>query len=266
MKKMPLISLIMPTHRRGILLDRALKSVNCQILRNVIEVILISDVVDDATDAISKELLSSSDIYIRRNGVPGPADSRNIGLKLATGKYVMFLDDDDSWHENFTAELAMQLSNFNGLVGYMNCKVIKESRRNIQPDILSESMLNLKDKLNDNVFVKNQIHMSCYIFSRSILSDLKFDNSLRAYEDWDFQLSVIEREMPIHIPILCSCIYEVDDDSTDRRGSSDKATDFNAVLDYLSIYRKHAVSFDKIRVSRMTLLDRVGLTLDENLL
>jgi GalNAc5-diNAcBac-PP-undecaprenol beta-1,3-glucosyltransferase len=266
MKKIPLISLIIPTHCRGQLLARALKSVNCQHLRNVIEVILISDVIDDLTDAVSKELLSSNDIYIRRNGLPGPADSRNIGLKLATGKYIMFLDDDDSWCEDFTSELTSQLSNFNGLVGYMNCKVVKESRRNIHPDILSESILDLKDKLNNNVFVKNQIHMSCYIFSRSILSGLKFDSSLRAYEDWDFQLSVIEREMPIHLPILCSCIYEVDDDSTDRRGSSVQATDFNAVLDYLTIYRKHAISSGEVKLSRRNLLDKVGLTLHENLL
>jgi glycosyltransferase involved in cell wall biosynthesis len=262
----PLISLIIPTHRRGVLLSRALKSINCQLLRELIEVILISDIIDDATDLVGRELLLPNDIYIRRNGIPGPAESRNIGLQLATGKFIMFLDDDDCWSESFTSELSLQLSNFNGQIGYMNCKVIKESRRHSIPDKLSESVLDLKEKLNINVFVKNQIHMSCYIFSKSILNGLIFDKSLRAYEDWDFQLGAIEREMPVHIPVICSLIHEVDDDSTDRRGSSEQATDFNAVLDYLNIYRKRTSPSEDIQISRKALLDSVGLNLPYNLL
>ena len=264
--KLPLISLIIPTHRRSVLLSRALKSINCQALRSRIEVILSSDMIDEATDQVSKELLLASDIYIRRNGPPGPAASRNIGLQLATGKFVMFLDDDDSWHENFTAEISSKLVNFGGLIAYMNCKIIKESRYHAHPIQLSESMLDLNEKLDQNIFVKNQVHMSCYIFSRSILSGLQFDPSLRAYEDWDFQLAAVAREMPAHIPVLCSCIYEVADDSTDRRGSSEEATNFNAVLDYLSIYRKHAAPSESIQMSRKSLLDSVGINLEHKML
>lgn len=264
--KLPLISLIIPTHRRSVLLSRALKSINCQSLRSSIEVILISDVIDEATDQVSNELLLATDIYIRRNGSPGPAESRNIGLQLATGRFVMFLDDDDSWHEDFTTEISSEIEKLGVLIAYMNCKVIKESRYNPNPIQLSESILDLNNKIDQNIYVKNQVHMSCYIFSRSILSGLKFDPSLRAYEDWDFQLAAIQREIPTHIPVLCSCIYEVDDDSTDRRGSSKDATNFNAVLDYLSIYRKHATPSENVQISRKALLDSVGLNLDHKML
>ena len=262
----PLISVIIPTHLRPMLLKRALESINGQYLRSQIEVIVVSDVIDGATDEECQSLLGMNDIYMRRNGEPGPSASRNIALKLARGKYVMFLDDDDAWHPLFTEALQEFLPKFNAQLAYMNCLVIKESRLESGPIKLSESFLDLNGMLTSHVFVKNQVHMSCYLFSRSLITDMQFDLSMRAYEDWDFQLSVIEKEFPIHIPILSSCVYEVDDETSDRRGASDNAKNFNAVLDYLYVYRRHKAPSEEIQIDRQNLLNSVGLNLFPSLL
>jgi glycosyltransferase involved in cell wall biosynthesis len=261
-----IISVIIPTHLRSMYLKRALASINSQRHRDKVEVILISDQIDMATDSVAHDELRPGDIYIRRNGEKGPALSRNIGLDLASGDYVMFLDDDDAWDPDFTEKLLkdgiIQLNDS----GYMDCLIIKETRTESGPIKLSENFLDTNNLLNINVYVKNQVHMSCFIFKRNMLKNIHFDNKLRAYEDWDFLLSVIDRKMPIHLPILCSHVYEVDDHTTDRRGSSSQATDFNAVLDYLKIYRDHVLNSDEIRISRQALLKSVGLEIDKNLL
>jgi glycosyltransferase involved in cell wall biosynthesis len=262
----PFISVIIPTHSRSSYLKRALDSINLQHHRDRIEIILISDQIDIATDTVAHDGLKPGDIYIRRNGDKGPASSRNIGLNLASGEYVMFLDDDDAWDPDFTKNLFICNLNQSNEVRYMDCLIIKETRTNSGPIKLSENILITKNLLNLNVYVKNQVHMSCFIFNRNILKNLYFDNKLRAYEDWDFLLSVIDRKMPLHLPILCSHVYEVDDHTTDRRGSSSQATDFNAVLDYLKIYRDHVVNSDEIKISRQALLKSVGLEIDKNLL
>ena len=93
------------------------------------------------------------------------------------------------------------------------------------------------------------------------IEEFKFDCSMRAYEDWDFILNFHKEIFPVHIPIVCSNIFEVDDETTDRRGSSADALNFNAVIDYLYVYRRHQSPNEEIRSTRKALLDSVGLVL-----
>jgi GalNAc5-diNAcBac-PP-undecaprenol beta-1,3-glucosyltransferase len=262
----PIISLIIPTHLRSKLLRRALNSVNSQAHRGNIEVICVSDSIDSNTDEVCSELLGQNDIYIRRNGQFGPSESRNIGLKHAKGQYVMFLDDDDAWQTDFINHFFNNLSTLSESIYYFNCKVIKESRPISGPITISEQIIKTTNCLNEYVFVKNQVHMSCFIFPRVLLEEISFDSSLRAYEDWDFLLAVFKRKMPTHIELSCSIVYEVDDNTTDRRGSSSKATDFNAVIDYLYIYRRHTAPNLEIQHNRQKLLASAGLNLSQELL
>jgi glycosyltransferase involved in cell wall biosynthesis len=262
----PYLSLIIPTHNRSRLLERALRSVNLQNFRNEIEIIVISDQSDLLTDQVCNSLLGKNDIYVRRNGIAGPSASRNLGLQIAKGSRVMFLDDDDAWDKQFMEKLINIEENHVFTSAYFNCIVSKESRMVDHEINHGEMLLDLKDALNENVFVKNQVHMSCFIFSKHLLDDLWFDTSMRAYEDWDFLLGVFEKEMPLYFPIICSRIYEVDDFSTDRRGSSENANNFNAVLDYLYTYRRHPAPTEEIQFKRKILLEQNGLRLEGNLL
>lgn len=262
----PTLSVIIPTHLRPVLLTRALESINRQVNREQLEVVVVSDVTDRKTDEVCASLLSRRDIFVRRNGSPGPAASRNLALKLAQGRFVMFLDDDDAWQPDFCADLFNRLPEITGGLSYFNCMVVKESRPPDGPIQLAEQALDLRHALTQEVFVKNQIHMSCFLFERQLLSGLAFDTSMRGYEDWDFMLSVLERSAASHVPIACSYIHEVDDITTDRRGSSPGATDLNAVIDYLYVYRRHAAPTPEVQAKRRALLDSVGLFLPQALL
>jgi glycosyltransferase involved in cell wall biosynthesis len=259
MSTKPYISVIIPTHLRPLYLRRAIESINMQAFRDNIEIIVVSDCHDSETCEVANSLLSQNDIFIRRNGINGPSASRNIGINLAKGSFLMFLDDDDSWHPDFLTNLFNHLPVKNHPISYMNSLVIKESRPATGPIFISEKFLDFKDSLNNNVFVKNQIHMSCFLFSSHTINDLKFDTHMRAYEDWDFQLFAIERYFPKHLPILSSCVYEVDDDTSDRRGASENAKDFNAVMDYLYVYRRHASPSVEIALKRKELLYSCGI-------
>ncbi|OYY19293.1 MAG: hypothetical protein B7Y59_05030 [Burkholderiales bacterium 35-55-47] len=262
---LPKYSIIVPTHRRANLLDRALSSIKLQICNSNHEVIVVSDCVEAETDEVCRRWLGSSDTYVRRSGVPGPSDSRNLALKLARGKFVLFLDDDDAWHQGLLASLdECQILN-SGHPVYFNCSVVKESRKSSKPHRIGEKFLDTSGLLDLNVFVKNQVHMSCFAFPTELVRNLEFDTHMRAYEDWDFLLSVFEQQMPQHHPFLGSAVHEVDDESSDRRGNSQPAQDFNAVIDYLYVYRRHPVSTE-LQLSRARLLASAGLQLSSDLL
>jgi len=234
MATLPFFSVIIPTHKRALLLRRALESIKSQVSPVECEVIVISDAEDGETNTVCAELLSQSDMYIRRNGKNGPSASRNLGLSLVKGRFVMFLDDDDAWHPNCLANLHAQ--------------------PHVQLSLTSE------------VYIKNQVHMSCFAFPKQLLQGIEFDPFMRAYEDWDYLLSVFNRAMPTYVPLLGSRVFEVEDATTDRRGSSEQAQDFNAVLDYLYVYRRHPAPTSELKQKRASLLSTTGLPIDQGFL
>ena len=264
--RLPFFSVIIPTHLRARFLKRALESIKSQISGYLVQVIVVSDVIDSATDLVCNALLGPHDIYIRRGGVPGPSESRNLGLTVASGCYVFFLDDDDAWHPDFIRQLSESTRLDSVVPLYFNCTVAKESRGSNVFEISSEVLLNQSGSLTQAVYIKNQIHMSCFVFPRGILRGLLFDTHMRAYEDWDFLLFAFDRAFPEHVDILGSRVFEVDDETSDRRGAAAKATDFNAVLDYLYVYRRHPGATEAIKIGRRDLLASVGLQLSSEML
>lgn len=95
------VSVVVPCFNCSLTVDRAVKSIVEQTL-SVREIILINDFSGDDT---SKKLHSIKDNYrdvevviIDLTKNVGAGEARNIGWNIAKGKYIAFLDADDSWH------------------------------------------------------------------------------------------------------------------------------------------------------------------------
>ncbi|MBI5141408.1 MAG: glycosyltransferase [Nitrospirae bacterium] len=92
----PLISIVIPTYNRALLLRRALQSVLEQTIVEW-EVLVVDNHSNDDTDDV---VMGFNDPRIRllkihNNGII--AASRNLGINEACGKWVAFLDSDDWW-------------------------------------------------------------------------------------------------------------------------------------------------------------------------
>ncbi len=93
-----LVSIIMPTYKCGRFISDSIKSVQAQTYTNW-ELIIVDDSSGDDTNSIVAELKCKDDrIHLYQNiSNCGAAFSRNVALKEAKGKWVAFLDSDDSW-------------------------------------------------------------------------------------------------------------------------------------------------------------------------
>lgn len=262
----PFLSIIIPTHKRPILLERALASIKSHASPLPYEIIVIADEADPATDEVCQRLLGPDDMKIRRNGPPGPASSRNLGIELASGRYIMFLDDDDAWEPELLSQLAGLQELREGRFVYFNCRVVEENRSGPRPEFISEGQLDTTGRLNELIYVKNQVHMSCLAFPRPLIGSTRFDPFMRAYEDWDFILALFRKEAATHVPLLCSIIHEAPADSSDRRGDSQNATNANALMDYLYVYRRYPAPTETLRQQRASLMQRAGMALPADLL
>jgi hypothetical protein len=108
------VTVVVPTYNRAHLLHRTVATVLKQSYRNC-HVLLIDDGSTDGTDElVAREFAREPRIkYVRKeNG--GVSSARNLGLRLATGDYIAFLDSDDVWKP---WKLEMQLACLTALEG-----------------------------------------------------------------------------------------------------------------------------------------------------
>ncbi len=104
----PIVSVVLPTYNRAPLLGRAIRSVLGQSYTNF-ELLVIDD---GSTDETSNVVAGFRDRRIRYISLPhntGAGAARNVGIRMATGKFLAFQDSDDEW---LPSKLAKQMSAF----------------------------------------------------------------------------------------------------------------------------------------------------------
>lgn len=92
-----LVSVITPAHNASAVIARAIHAVATQ-TAPVLEHIIIDDGSRDDTYALIQSLKHSfPHIRYVRQSWSGAAPARNLGIQLARGRYIAFLDSDDFW-------------------------------------------------------------------------------------------------------------------------------------------------------------------------
>ena len=96
-------SVVIPTHNRLAMLLRVLEALERQENAPQYEIIVIDDGSTDDTDDV---LARRDDIIFRSQPNSGPGCARNLGVTLATGRFVVFIGDDTVPEPRFLAEHA----------------------------------------------------------------------------------------------------------------------------------------------------------------
>ena len=178
-----MVSVIIPTHNRLIMLKRAIDSVLNQTYQQF-EIIIISDGSSDNTNSFLQSCSNPKVSSYFNEISKGASHARNVGIKHAKGEYIAFLDDDDEWF-NFHLEVLMKkIENSNPNVGlvygwidyYKNDKIIDSKYPTLKGDIFLE-MLDRQPITNSSVLM----------IKSSVLTKIKgFDEKLLRGNDGDF--------------------------------------------------------------------------------
>lgn len=195
----PTVSVITRTKKRANFLARCKLSLESQIFADFEWIVVYDGLIDEETRLV---LGSINQLRLRLTTVElgvsrGMEAASNAGLKVAKGKFIAFLDDDDSWSPQFLKSCVNFLETnliYKGVVTQTvvikekvdHSSFIEKNRYVFNPNLLSIA-INLLCK--SNVFTNNS-----FVFFRSVIDDIGgFDESLVVKGDWDFNLRFIEK-------------------------------------------------------------------------
>jgi glycosyltransferase involved in cell wall biosynthesis len=252
--RMSKYTVILATHQRPKLLQRALRSVKTQSFGKV-DVIVVSDVLCDQTQSAVSSYLEQQDVFIQLSGVPGPAESRNAGMRLVTSDYVVFLDDDDELSPDFLANAGKYLTGEKQVI-YTDFIVSDDVM--VGDDVLESATgkISLQDKAVNEVYVKNFIPNSGVVYPTACLKYRAFDTTLPLNEDWDFILNTLKSHSFSYAPVDGPIIHKRRGRNGENRGTR------NLQLlpeTYLKIYKKWPAPTMQLKQERLSLMAATGM-------
>lgn len=161
-----LISVVIPSYNSVATVDRCIKSVLAQTYPDV-EVLVIDDGSSDDTG----EFIAASDVssdrrlrYIKQEH-GGVSIARNRGIAEARGKYVAFLDADDSWLPNKLELFLPHLKDAESLV-YSDAYIVTAGKRT---KLYSEKVQPHEGHVLPQLFATNFVCASTVVVQRSLL-------------------------------------------------------------------------------------------------
>jgi glycosyltransferase involved in cell wall biosynthesis len=254
-KKSPLISVVLTTHNRPVLLQRTLESLLKQSFQDF-EIILCADETQKETRQTATEYLRPNDTFISSPHLSGPSESRNIGISLSRGNWICFLDDDDTFDENYFNSFFLLNKPCEKII-YTNYSTITESREGANVNYINRENSIIQDKPIENIYIHNFIPINTIFIPRHIARFHDFDVNLETHEDWDYfiRLKTFGVDFEFGEGISGANIHLSNETSRNKKNS--------IPLDFLSIYRKWPSQYEIIKKARATLLAQWGLNIAE---
>lgn len=191
------VSIIVPVYNSEKYLRTTIKSILNQTLKEI-EIILIDDgSTDDSGKICDENAKIDNRIIVKHIKNQGLCNARNVGMRLATSSYIMFMDNDDeikdtTCEDNYKLmkkyDLDMIKFGRDALIMTDN-KIIKKDTRSFQDKILDLQDIR-QEKMNlfyDDVF--------CCVWDGMYKKEIlvEFDTSLKmGGEDYLFGLELIK--------------------------------------------------------------------------
>lgn len=229
----PLVSIIVPCYNQSDYLDEALQSVLYQTYKNW-ECIIVNDGSPDDTETTAKKWCQKDNRFnyvFQENG--GLSSARNLGLNVASGDYIQFLDSDDVLDPR-----KLELSLF-------ECNKEPEKSKRIVISNFKRFTNNIKDSLNpsfvlsyelftfknilfkwDSIFV---IPIHCGLFQACVFNSFRFPVELKAKEDWIMWLYLFQEEPTVYFIDKHLVYYRLHQNSMTKDFNHMRVNYFNAV-------------------------------------
>ncbi len=186
-----MFSIIIPVHNSETTIKKCLDSIIAQTFSDF-EVLLIENgSIDQSFDKCCEYAETDARFKAFDIGVcNGPSKARNIGLEMATGEFVAFLDSDDYWGDRFLEMLANSFDKDTDVVFFSFNHENKDGtiQDTIIPKIAASTIKEKALELNAQGCFG---YTCCKAFRRDVVNGITFNETLNLYEDEIFALDAL---------------------------------------------------------------------------
>lgn len=191
------LSIIIPVYNKIRYVGNLLEQVRLQTFTDF-ECLLIDDGSTDGSGAVCDKF-AAQDARFRVFHIPngGVSHARNVGLDAARGKYVTFIDSDDGVRSGYLGSLVQCMEQSSAelvISGYEKVDADGNTLSVVIPE--QKGTLAFPSLLSSFARVQQQtgLYGCCVakVFRRSLIQNIRFDESLRLAEDFDFYLNLYE--------------------------------------------------------------------------
>lgn len=192
------ISLIIPVYNAKNTIERLLDSIFKGNNKSCYEVILINDGSKDNTELIINKYIKANNInnlsyYAQENR--GVSASRNRGIELSQGKYIIFSDSDDYFNPGYIDYCLDMINSVNYDLIVQSYSIIEEKKK---IDItITEATVDKKDEILNLYYtllregIMNGPVVKIYRKDVITKNSIKFDEDIEFGEDLLFNLDVV---------------------------------------------------------------------------
>ena len=191
----PLVSVVIPTYQRPLLIVRSVKSALAQTLEQI-EVIVV---IDGPHEPTRTTLAAIDDYRLRVIELPtnqGGQAARNRGVNEANAEWIAFLDDDDEWMPEKLERQIEAATQSQHKFPIVTCHLLARTPK--EESIWPRRTPHQSEPLSEYLFVRNTlfqgeglIQTSTILTAKSLLQKVPFGNSLQRHDnhdDWDWLL------------------------------------------------------------------------------
>lgn len=188
-----MISVIVPVYKTELYIDRCLESIVNQTYKDL-EIILINDGSPDKCGEII-EIWKKKDnriITIHQEN-SGLSVTRNVGLDLAKGEEIVFIDSDDIMAEDMCERLHRLLNDFDAQVAICELKhIFNEEDISFDNENGQTIVFSPKEAVIDMWYQKTIIPSACgRIYKRSIFDKIRFKENI-IFEDVEIMPGIFD--------------------------------------------------------------------------
>ena len=187
--KLVSLSVVIPCFNCEKTLIRSINSILLQEQFLPKEIILVNDCSSDNTQSVIESIKHEyptiiKNILLQKN--VGAASARNIGLNLATSKYVALLDADDTWHhKKLLMQYTFMLNNPEVILSGHLCAIMNEIKDNV---VINNNFL-VKKISKFDALIKTPFNTPTVIFQN--LGFIRFPENRRYAEDANLWQNII---------------------------------------------------------------------------
>ena len=185
-----LVSIIVPIYNSEKYLKRCVDSLIAQNYSNI-EIILIDDGSKDKSLEILQEY-SDDRVNILSKVNSGVSDTRNLGIKIAKGEYIVFVDSDDFVEENYVQCLIENIEK--GMLVFGGLRKVSENTEGNNLNLIDEFNNLSFNKKVEYMIIKEVLNSPCnkiYLRSTLIENNIVFNKNIKIGEDLLFNFTYL---------------------------------------------------------------------------